>query len=648
MPGSSKELSSKEWADLHYDTKGGPDFDFRVIGVKTKFQVKNLNRDERTWEIEKEDHNYYSLIFEEPINRPICIEIYAKKKVRYQDQLLKAVVRRFFVDIEHGVYEMEDFGPHKFAVGLTHEVHFAETGEEEMTMLPEESEEQLKAKGWDTVSFGIINRQITHSSMGKTENYPQWLMACSFDGLFHEETNGMMKGLPFTPLDYRFWVEGIRDPEDVPQKTPIWHMLRSKKIGSSTAYKVGMGCFTQQKYTSKPLVSNQLMRIGSFLEDAFAMALVQHTGMFYVERGWRDHPMCPEKWGDSVDGLLVDKTMTLDRIPNRYLKQWRRHGVKLEDIDITKGVLEIKCSDTDTVAACKNYYLGQTTWHMSAFDRYWGIVLRGQPCGKNARLQCYYWYRDLDLEKAIMQNVKDGTQFKDDLKQLEEWGKRRHIAGLRNRLAAVAKKITDEREDPNNESFTIPWPNDSVRKYLELVPNLNKQLEQPTKGFPEKLVSKLKPVLNLSNQGWIENLPMVYMDEPEELVEQLNTWTGKFSRYHCYTVESLKAKLDRQKETRLIMEDNAKQMDQYRANARAMKNKSASSVWIDSKKKKRKKKKEHKSSKERKKRKNINGEECEFTLKTFLQKVEEGADEHEVMLAYGVHIRNVSNMMDYS
>lgn len=314
----------------------GIDFIFRVRNSAVPFKVHNLRG--RSWLKDREDFLFYSLVFEAPVETAICVEILTARQVRKKC----LVVRRFFVEPREGLYKREVFGEHVFWVNSTHEVH-------------------CSGSGWDRLSFGLSNKQIAwgcQKGQWREECFPQWLLTASFDEFFDEATGGRMKGLPFTPIDPLFFDPSLRKAVDVPQKTCSWYQLRDGKIGSSTAYKLTLGCFTALKH-SGPVYSNRLMRGGSLVEDGFACALIVYkTAWKYEERGWLDFPG-HEKWGDSVDGLITDPTMNASKIPGWVKAKWRKAGWDINKMDLTKGCLEIKCSDKDLSAGNRHYYLIQ-------------------------------------------------------------------------------------------------------------------------------------------------------------------------------------------------------------------------------------------------------------------------------------------------
>jgi len=553
-----------------YDT--GEDFLFQVWNTSVKFKAVNLRG--RTWSENREDYNFYSVVFDEPVTTTVCVEIWAHMRLKGKNPL----IRRAFIDVERKGYREEKFGDHTFLVHSTHELHLVD---------PEK-------KTWDRMSFGLVNRQIAYGKGMREECYPQWLFDADFDPLFERATKGLMHGLPFSPLDPEYFDPELIPPVKIPQKTPNWHVARKDKIGSSTAYKVGMGCFTSG---SSVVLSNRGMRAGSILEDAIAMVFVQHTGFEYYEKGWFTYEPYP-KWGDSIDGVVRNKFMKLERVPKYVKEHWVKNGKDLKKLDMTMGGLEIKCSDKDKDIGMRGYYIGQCVWHMMNWDVQWCILLKGQPCGKNGQLWAYLIWRDYDLEKTIRENVLEGTKWKEAGK-LAEWGRKDKIYGLNKKYLKKSFGITANREKNPQKNFKIDWPTPEVKEYLSLIPDENRKLEtlpKTNKDFPQSLVKKLSPVLFLNGHGWMHEYPVVYEKGPEEQ-SKMDDWLGKPEQGKAYTQKQAIRKEEKQeieREKKQALEKQYKEandrMDKYRDNARKMKKKGSDTGWIKSKPSRKKRK----------------------------------------------------------
>jgi hypothetical protein len=506
---------------------GGVDFEFRVGNAPAStFEVVNLCMGDTNWAEDKNDHLFFALKFPSPVTRPIMVEIWEspKSKSTYY-QLKQHCLRRFYIGFGLGIYKRQEFGHHVFYEAPTHQLH----------MVPDGS-------GWDTVSFGLINRQITaikgkevvrpsKGKPGKPEDYiPQWLLLGDFGDILTKYSDGKMHMNGFCPMNPEYWVEGVLSDEEVPQKWPVWHYLRKCKlpgrvapegipVSSSMSYKIGMGCFTDTAATK--VDSIRCMRAGSLIEDVVALAFVQYHQCEYYEKGWRVHPSIPY-WGDSTDGYIICPWITWEVVPDKVRAHWAEHGITPETHpDISHGMLEIKCSDTALNAPTAGYYMPQCSWHEMCWDEpsegkriMFCILLRAQVTGGAPVIWYYFHWRDFDFEKRIVDNVRAGSvHYKEG--RIVEWGKtlRKFDKGYQT----WARNRTKNRDDVTRYPLDgmVPWPCRGAREYMELLPKINHEAATRVPGrFPDLGHYVLEPLYRPRNAGWLEDYPICYKPNP--------------------------------------------------------------------------------------------------------------------------------------
>lgn len=545
------------------ETDGGKDFIFRVLNAPAaSFEVVNLVPG-RSWKDEGNDHQWFTLRFPCAVDRPIMVEVWSKDRIQVRLTNKRRCLRRFHVHPPMKEYKTEQFGHHTFSVAPTHEVH----------MVPDEE----GGGGWDTVSFGLINRQIAavpgrdivrSGKNARPERYkPQWLLQGDFEDIWLTYGHGRINTNGFCPIDPQFWVEGVISDEEVPQKTPTWHALRKCKlpgrdppdgtvVSSSMSYSLGMGCFTQDKGKDDVVKSIRCMRMGSLLEDATLLALVNDTSITYYEKGWRIHPEVPY-WGDSTDGYIVWPEITWDKVPQDVKDHWAKNGVTPYNTpDISHGMLEIKCSDTKLDAPMAGYFMPQCAWHMMCWDEppdtpnrrrcMYTILLRAQPCGPNPKIHCYFIWRDFDFEKLIVDNVIKGSPYY-EADRISEWGQK--LRGLDYRYRLWAADRTKERDDKNKYplDFELSWPCKGVKEYMETIPRQNKEAESIPPGFPKIANYPLEPLLYYEQgEGWIHNYQIVY-SKNRSILDALSPWDGGKNAQGIYTEVDLEKKKKKEK-----------------------------------------------------------------------------------------------------
>lgn len=208
---------------------------------------------------------------------------------------------------------------------------------------------------------------------------------------------------------------------------------------------------------------------------------------------------------------------------------------------------------------------------MMAYDRYWGIVLRGQPVGVNSRVQCWYWFRDPEIDELIIERVKEAYPFKDDPVKMDAYGKREDIKEIAKRFRKRAFAMTMGR-DKDEFAFEIPWPPPELRGYMDVIPKANAELAVPSPSYPmDREMQPLEPILALEGHGWIHEYPIVWGDH-KELSKVLVAWPGKPVTGDAYTLEQLekqkRAKKLKQSKLKLkakkLNKVNKKQVERHR------------------------------------------------------------------------------------
>jgi len=198
------------------------------------------------------------------------------------------------------------------------------------------------------------------------------------------------KRVPFYPPDVVPEQHGIRvDASSIPQRTPIWKLVRGPVSGTK-AYKL-MGYWVPTKkedptwsYTAEPVFnefSKQNMRFGNASEDFAIMMMLLHAPNVKIELvGWCKGVGVPVGWGASPDGIIHNKEVV---VPESIQK----HFVDTAPFDYTRGVLEIKSSQTSLALA--PYYFPQVYMEMISTNTVWCDLVRYRRCRPHANATEY-------------------------------------------------------------------------------------------------------------------------------------------------------------------------------------------------------------------------------------------------------------------
>ena len=225
--------------------------------------------------------------------------------------------------------------------------------------------------------------------------------------------------------------------QDVPQRTPYWFKARDLVTGTK-AYKY-CGFFSNNKPFSEDDLKR--MRFGRLTEDAVCTLFlksqppnvtVQLVGLVpYKERAG---------WGASPDGIIHDPHMAWDDVPSYCRDAYRSDP----SVTITKGVLEIKCSQTN--CEMQDYYFPQVYLEMMSTGTVWTDVVRycdkmvnkGNGCWFVEReLRIYRLYRDRETENAIVSCILSSLQVHEQM-QRQLFRTAKYVA-LRKSLRRLAR-----------------------------------------------------------------------------------------------------------------------------------------------------------------------------------------------------------------
>ncbi len=203
-------------------------------------------------------------------------------------------------------------------------------------------------------------------------------------GLFHDR----ITLLEWFPPDVEPAAHGLKiDPSKIPQRTPLWFKLRGPVSGSK-AY-ILLGFYVPRK--SDPGGANYsffkgdvfssfakvAMRLGTISEDgALVLYLSYNPGVHFYEMGWCQAPKgYPIGWGASPDGLIVNRDMSWDQVPETIKKHYSKE--ERNAIDITRGAFEIKT--TRNQLRMKGYFIPQVYMEMIALNVVWCDLIRYRP-----------------------------------------------------------------------------------------------------------------------------------------------------------------------------------------------------------------------------------------------------------------------------
>lgn len=247
---------------------------------------------------------------------------------------------------------------------------------------------------------------------------------------------------------------GIKvDPRCIPQRTKLWFKLRG--ISGTKAYTLlgfmipKLGSEDAKNYnfykSAIPFSSQQraMMRLGSISEEYALLAYFsKYQHQRFQEMGWCPAPpkLYPSGWGASPDGLLLDNTMTWNKVSPATASAYKPLG-----IDVTRGVCEIKTSRTHT--NMRAYYIPQMYMEMLSLECAWAHLLRfhhvrsyedGQWVFRD-QLHVYRIERDPKREAQFVEMWKYALDRLDNLVEVVHTTDR--FCEMRKELEAEAEKM---------------------------------------------------------------------------------------------------------------------------------------------------------------------------------------------------------------
>lgn len=255
--------------------------------------------------------------------------------------------------------------------------------------------------------------------------------------------------------------EGIRS-QDVPQRTPYWFKLRGIVTGSK-AYKL-CGFFpTNRAFTRDDL---KRMRFGRLKEDYVCGVYLQNTPQNVKVQALGLVPYTERPgWGASPDGLIIDDEMTWDHpdIPEWTRADYENHP----NVDITRGALEIKCSQANCLM--RDYYYPQVYLEMMSLGAAWADVVRyneykmsdGNGTWSTKReCRIYRVYRHKPTEDQILECIITSLNTPENRRKAL-W-KTKAFVSLRNYLEDLAANLRYRKVPASEELYN------SYHSYFEL------------------------------------------------------------------------------------------------------------------------------------------------------------------------------------
>lgn len=206
-------------------------------------------------------------------------------------------------------------------------------------------------------------------------------------------------------VDPTLW--GLRiDARSIPQRSPLWFKLRGPVSGSKAYQLLGFFMNAPKRFNA---FAKSAMRLGTLCEDVATTAyLVTFPERAFQEVGWCAAPHGPAGWGASPDGMLIDTTMTWDKVPDEVRADY---AGREDAFDITHGACEFKTSRTKL--CCEAYFLAQVYMEMIALDVVWCDLVRYRPLRAWDPDTSKWSYRDVahvyrvwrrrDLEARLME-----------------------------------------------------------------------------------------------------------------------------------------------------------------------------------------------------------------------------------------------------
>lgn len=262
-------------------------------------------------------------------------------------------------------------------------------------------------------------------------------------------------GLPYYPPEPNL-IEKLGIPvasEDVSQRSPAWYKSRGTLSGSKAYQLLGFflpspqsvdanWSFDAPKEFSKWSKAN--MRFGTLREDHMVIAyLLWNKNALFKEVGWCNapRPRYPPTWGASPDGVIIDKTMSWNTVPESIRKYYTPQK---QELDITRGAAEFKASKNN----CKMqaYYYPQVYMEMIALETIWTDLVR--YCEKvelNAQgkwvkkrvFRIYRIYRHKKTEQWLITLLKRALKNKKNILELVQT---QEYVDIRNYFTKLAER----------------------------------------------------------------------------------------------------------------------------------------------------------------------------------------------------------------
>lgn len=293
----------------------------------------------------------------------------------------------------------------------------------------------LTQKEVSCVEFTLHNTQLM-----AMDNTPLLDIVHDIGPWFAEHFQGRFVEQPYYPADPAV-MQALSSvsSQDVPQRTPYWFMLRGLVTGSK-AYKY---CGFFQNQSGFDAAALKRMRMGRLAEDFacgnYLLNTPPHIKIHAV--GLVPYAERPG-WGASPDGLIVDEKMTWDDVP-----EYTRSAYNDKRIDITRGALEIKCSQANCLM--RDYYYPQVYLEMMALGVVWADVVRySETRGTNGsgvwstKRECrvYRIYRHKPTEDRIVDCII--TALNTNTSNKQPLYNTRAFVSLRNYLKDLASRAS--------------------------------------------------------------------------------------------------------------------------------------------------------------------------------------------------------------
>lgn len=387
---------------------------------------------------------------------------------------------------------------------------------------------------------------------------PDWKLTVDTGEFLEKVAAKRCKGLDRTPIraDYGLGLETWQRA----QGGPFWEMYRKGRIkhksekgnyqyvtpenyillggksklahcGGSGAYKFA-GKFIS-KFPDKPIESNRKMRIGVICEEPVMLSVLLDSpdNIQIYERGWVDFPIPTEDEilnGVSPDGIIYDSAMDTTILPEYRREKWKKAGWKIDDknntvdgADFTKGLLEIKVSETDD--DMRDYYRIQCIWAMKMLNVYWARLVKLHTSGK---CRSYLMYRDLDRELELVGIVAKTKARVGPTCTLVQ--SKKHIENTRwlKKMWGSAKWFNENKEIC---STTIRWNRPEIKAYFAYIDNARAKIALSFQDLQRRPQIKEMPSQKLRRLGEkIENSVLSLQKAHTDVVDALKLPGGVY------------------------------------------------------------------------------------------------------------------------